>query len=33
MVGFFSIIDPQSVFELVGIAETRIADKEVQALH
>ena len=27
MVGFFSIIDPQSVLELVEIAEPRIATK------
>jgi hypothetical protein len=33
MVGFLSIIDPQSVLELVEIAETRITDEEVQALH
>jgi hypothetical protein len=33
MVGFFSIIDPQSVLEMVEIAETRITDEEVQALH
>ena len=33
IVGFLSIIDPQSVLELVEIAETRITDEEVQALH
>lgn len=33
MAGFFSMIDPQSVLELVEIAETRITDEEVQALH
>jgi hypothetical protein len=33
MVGFFSLIDPQSVLELVEIAETRITDEEVQAMH
>ena len=30
---FFSIVDPQSVLELVEIAETAISDEEVQALH
>jgi hypothetical protein len=30
---FFSIVDPGSVLELVKIAETRITDEEVQALH
>ena len=30
---FFSIVDPGSVLELVEIAETRITDEEVQALH
>lgn len=33
MTGFLSIIDPQSVLELVEIAETRITDEEIQALH
>jgi hypothetical protein len=33
LAGFFSLIDPQSVLELVEIAETRITDEEVQALH
>jgi hypothetical protein len=33
LVNFFSIIDPQSVLELVEIAETRVTDEEVQALH
>jgi hypothetical protein len=33
MAGFFSIIDPQSVLDLVEVAETRITDEEVQALH
>ncbi len=33
MAGFFSLIDPQSVLELVKIAETRISQEEVQALH
>jgi hypothetical protein len=33
MVGFFSIIDPQSALDLIEIAETRITDEEVQALH
>lgn len=33
MVNFFSIIDPQSVLELVEIAETRISDKEVSVFH
>ena len=33
MAGFFSLIGPQSVLELVEIAETRIAHEEVQALH
>jgi hypothetical protein len=33
LAGFFSLIDPQSVLELVEIAETRITDDEVQALH
>ena len=32
-VGFFSVIDPQSVLKLVEIAETRITDEEIQALH
>jgi hypothetical protein len=30
---FFSIVDPGSVLELVQIAETRITDEEVEALH
>jgi hypothetical protein len=30
---FFSIVDPRSVLELVQIAETRITDEEVTALH
>lgn len=30
---FFSIVDPDSVLELVEIAETRITDEEVEALH
>ena len=30
---FFSIVDPQSVLELVQIAETAISDEEVKALH
>lgn len=30
---FFSIVDPGSLLELVEIAETRITDEEVQALH
>jgi hypothetical protein len=33
LAGFFSLIDPQSVLELVEIAETRITDEEVKALH
>lgn len=33
MAGFLSIVDPQSVLKLVEIAETRITDEEVQALH
>lgn len=33
MAGFFHIIDPRSVLELVEIAETRITDEVVQALH
>jgi hypothetical protein len=33
LAGFFSLIDPQSVLELVEIAETRITDEEVQAPH
>jgi hypothetical protein len=33
MAGFLSIIDPQSVLDLVEIAETHITDEEVQALH
>jgi hypothetical protein len=33
LAGFFSLIDPQSVLELVEIAETRITNGEVQALH
>jgi len=30
---FFSIVDPGSVLELVEIAETRIANEHVEALH
>jgi hypothetical protein len=30
---FFSIVDPQSVLELVEIAQTAISDEEVKALH
>lgn len=30
---FFSMVDPGSVLELIEIAETRITDEEVQALH
>lgn len=30
---FFSIVDPGSVLELIQIAETRITDEEVAALH
>jgi hypothetical protein len=33
MAGFFSLIDPQSVLDLIEIAETRITDEEVKALH
>jgi hypothetical protein len=33
LAGVFSLIDPQSVLELVEIAENRITDEEVQALH
>lgn len=33
MVGFFSLIDPQSVLELVEIGDTRVTDEEVWALH
>ena len=33
MAGFFSLIDPKSVLELVEIAETRITDEELKALH
>lgn len=33
MVGFFSIIDPQSVLELVEISGTRITDEALQALY
>jgi hypothetical protein len=33
LAGFFSLIDPPSVLELVEIAETGITDEEVQALH
>jgi hypothetical protein len=29
LAGFFSLIDPQFVLELVEIAETRITDEEV----
>jgi hypothetical protein len=30
---FFSVVDPYSVLDLVQIAETRITDEEIQALH
>lgn len=30
---FFSIVDPGSVLDLIWIAETRITDEEVLALH
>lgn len=30
---FFSIVDPGSVLELIEIAESRITDEEVLALH
>ena len=30
---FFSIVDPGSVLELVEIAQTRITNEEVEALH
>jgi hypothetical protein len=33
LVNFFAVIDPQSVLELVEIAETRITEEEVRALH
>ena len=33
MVNYYSIVAPQSVRELLEIAETRITDGEVQALH
>jgi hypothetical protein len=33
LVNFFSIVDPHSVLDLVEIAETRITDEEVHALH
>jgi len=30
---FFSIVDPYSVLDLVQIAENRVTDEEIQALH